>query len=258
MGRIAAVFLFEWRRALTPGRLGWWVALSLFPAFLVVLIRVSPIPQLPPEGWAVFLFAIVPMLVTMLGAFLWTTPAVAAELERKSWPYLAVRPHGRISILLGKYLAAVTWVLPATITGLSLAILIARTGDDWHLWKTIVCLCLLSCPAYAAAYLALGVVFPKRAMVFAVAYTLIFELIIAFVPAVVNKLSIQYRLRALLLDWAGISIDKDDEFSAMALVSDSPPTWHVAMLAVYTLVLLAFSLGLIRMREFSAAEESAI
>lgn len=260
MRRIAAVFRFEWQRALAPARLAWWAGLALFPAFIVTLIRLSLGERrgLDREEWAVFLFAIVPMLVTMLGAFLWSAPAVSEELERKSWPYIAVRPHGRVCMLLGKYLAAVTWVLPATLAGLTLAILIARTGDDLALWKALAMLACLSCPAYAAVYLALGVLFPKRSMVFAVGYTLIFELVIAFVPAFINKLSIQFRLRALLIDWAQINIPDAEEFSALQLVSDLPAWRHVLVLIAYTVVLLLFSTLLIRAREFSVAEESAI
>ncbi len=111
--KVAAVFQFEWRRAWSAPRLAWWAILAGFPVFIVILIRTSRIRDLPREPWAVFLFALVPMLICMMGTFLWATPAVSAELERKSWVYLAVRPQGRTSVLLGKYLATLTWVLPA-------------------------------------------------------------------------------------------------------------------------------------------------
>jgi ABC-type transport system involved in multi-copper enzyme maturation permease subunit len=256
MGKVAAVFMFEWRRAFSAPRLAWWAVLTLFPAFIVTLIRVSPIQTIPREAWAVFLFALVPMLVTMLGSFLWMTPAVSAELERRSWVYLAVRPNGPATVLLGKFLTACTWVLPATLCGLTLAVGIAQTGDAWRLWTAIAKLACIACPAYAAIYLMLGVLIPKRAMVIAVAYTLIFELIIAFVPAMINKLSIQYRLRALLLNWADIKIGDSREFETMAFVDNSPPWHHVTVLIVYTLTLLLVSTALIRFREFKTADES--
>ncbi len=255
MSRVAAVFLFEWRRALSPARIAWWGVLLLFPAFIVTLIRVSPIPPPPREPWAVFLFALVPMLITILGAFLWATPAVSAELERKSWVYLAVRPHGRTSVLLGKYLAAITWVLPAALLGLTLAVLIAQSGDGWRIWWTMARLTCLSCPAYVAVYLTIGVLFPRRAMVVAVAYTLVFELIIAFVPAMINKLTVQYRLRALLIPWADIPLGDSRNFANMALIGDAPPWHHVTVLIAYTLALLLFAVVLVNAREFAANEE---
>ena len=47
----------------------------------------------------------------------------------------------------------------------------------------------------------IGVVFPKRAMVVGVFYTLAFEVFLAMIPAVVNLLTIQFRLRCLLVRW---------------------------------------------------------
>jgi ABC-type transport system involved in multi-copper enzyme maturation permease subunit len=252
------VFRFEWRRALALPRLAWWAALAAFPLFIVVLIRLSPAPHPSREPWAVLFFALVPMLVSMLGAYLWTTPAVSAELERKSWVYLAVRPHGSTALLLGKYLAAVTWVLPAALVGASMAIAAAQTGDGWRIWRTVTGLACLSCPAYAAVFLLLGTLFPRRAMVIAVAYTLVFELVISFVPAMINKLTVQYRLRALLVDWADIPVPNQRQFDALALVGEAPAWLHVSVLAAYTALLLAAAVVLIRFREFSSAEEADV
>ena len=70
----------------------WWAVLALFPVLIVTLIRINPVDAPRNQGWTIILFMLVPMLVSMLGTFLWTTPAVATELERKSWVYLAVRP----------------------------------------------------------------------------------------------------------------------------------------------------------------------
>lgn len=258
MSKVAAVFRFEWRRALTVPRIAWWVVLALFPSFIVGLIRFAAEVEIPREAWAVFLFALVPMLVTMLGALLWMAPAVSAELERKSWIYLAVRPYGGVAVLLGKYLAAVTWVLPATLIGLTLAILIAQPDDAWRIWTTIARLACLSCPAYAAAYLVLGVLFPNRAMVFAVAYSLVFELIIAMVPAMINKLSVQYRLRGLLVDWAEIPVGDSRTFEVMELIGNAPASHHVAILIGYAVGLVLFATLLVHLREFTVAEESEL
>lgn len=252
------MFRFEWRRALSGPRIAWWIVLTLFPSLIVTMIRLSASNQIPREVHTIFLFALVPMLVTMLGSFLWMAPAISAELERKSWVYLAVRPHGGVAVLIGKYLAAVSWVLPSTLIGLTLAILIAQPADAWRIWWTIARLACLSCPAYAAAYLVLGVLFPNRAMVIAVAYSLILELIIALVPAMINKLSVQYRLRGLLVDWADIPVGDSRSFEAMALIGDAPASHHVMILIGYTLGLLAIAVLLVHLREFTVAEESEL
>ena len=260
LGNIGAVFFFEWRRALTVPRIAWWAVLTLFPVFIVLMVRMTPAEDIPREFWSLFLFALVPMLISTLGTFLWTTSAVSAELERESWIYIAVRPGGRTAMLLGKYLAAVAWVLPAALVALTGAVGLAQTGDTWRIWSAIACITCLSVPAYAAVYLALGTLFPKRAMVVAVAYTLVFELVISMVPALINKLTVQYRLRALLVDWAEIEFPEEANGFMMttALLGDAPAWWHVAVLTGYTFGLLVTAVLLVRVREYETAKVSEI
>lgn len=258
--RILTVFEFELRRALTPPRLAWWCVLAFFPVALICFMLSIPGARrnIPIQAWASFLFGLIPMLVSMLGTFLWTAPAISSELERQSWVYLAVRPHGRTAVLLGKYLAAVAWVLPAAVMGASLSVILlkafdtslARQNESFHTWFTIVRLSLLSIPAYAAVFLALGTLFTKRAMVISVAYTLVFELVVSFVPALINKLTVQYRLRALFIHWSGIDVSQLSKDSPMDLFSSAPAWQHVAILLVYIVVMLVISVALVRGRDY--------
>ncbi len=260
LGNVWAVFLFEWRRALTLSRLLWLAILTLFPVFIVVLIRVSVHETIPRQPWAVFLFALVPMVTAMLGTFLWTTPAVSAEIERGSWTYVAVRPGGRTALLLGKYLAAVTWVLPAAMIALTASVALANAEGGWETWLVIAQITCLSVPAYAAVYLVLGSLFTKRSMVIAVAYTLIFELGVSMIPAIVNKLTVQYRLRALLIEWTGLQPSRTDEafVTLQSLLGDASASWHVGVLVVYTLVCLVAAVVLVRTREYGLAKASDV
>lgn len=262
MGNIGAVFRFEWKRALTGPRLAGWITLVLFPVFIIALLRIPGEP--PPRNiWIGFLFALVPMLVSMLGALLWTTSAVATELERRSWIYLTIRPHGGTAVLIGKYLAAITWVIPAALLGLTLAIPLTATeltreGDSLLIWWGMVRLVLLSCPAYSAIFLLLGIVNPRRAMVLAVAYSLIFELVISFIPAIINKITVQYRLRSLMMKWCDVELPPEANQGVLALIGDTPPYQHVLILLLIPPVLLAASVALLRMREFTSAAESDV
>lgn len=255
LSSIVAVFFFEWRRAFTWARMAWWMVLALFPVLIVSMIRFALRGgSLPDEFWILLFFGLVPMLISMLGTFLWATPVVSAELERKSWVYLAVRPHGTTNVLIGKYLVAMTWALSATLVGMLAATAIMPAGDASRIAWVVGRITLLSCPAYAALYLLLGTLFPKRSMVIAVAYTLVFELIISIIPAIINTLTVQYRIRTLLFLWGDMQISADMN-ALMAFIGD-PPAWeHVVVLLVYTLVVLVASIGVVRSREFSAAEE---
>lgn len=252
---IAAVFWFEWKRSLTLARLGWWLVLALFPALIVGMIRATlPRPINDAGPWMLMLFGLVPMLVTMLGTFLWATPVISAELERKSWVYLAVRPNGKVNVLLGKYLAAVTWSLSAAIVSLVLAVLIMPNPEATRIGWVIARITLLSCPAYAAVYLLIGILFPKRSMVIAVAYTLVFELVISMIPAIINTLSVQYRIRTLVYFWG--RMDEEPRMNEFLEFVGDPPAWeHAVILMVYTLVLIVAAVGIVRGREFSTAEE---
>jgi ABC-type transport system involved in multi-copper enzyme maturation permease subunit len=274
IGNVGAVFAFEWKRALTWSRMLWWLGLALFPMFIMAIIRinafnVTPVERRMEESWqsvwrglcAWLIFALIPMLVSMLGTLLWTTPAISAELERRSWVYLAVRPHGGTAVLLGKYLAAVTWVIPSAILGLSIAVPLAGFAtpeDSWRIWWSMTRLVLLSAPAYAAIYLLIGVVLPRRAMVVAVAYTLIFELLISFVPAIINKMTVQYRLRSLAAEWCDISFTSSTGSSTTAiwLIGNEPAWQHIAVLIALTVTLLVLAVLILRATEFSSSAES--
>lgn len=291
MGNVGAVFLFEWRRSLTVPRMAWWLVLMGFPVFIIGLIRFSidaahpeinrsTIPAIardsglaaddeenfpraardpaPRELWIGFLFALHPMLVSMLGTMLWVTPALSAELERRSWVYLSVRPNGGTAVLLGKYLAAVTWVIPPVLLGLAIAVPLSRASNGWQIWWAMTRLVCLSTPAYAAVYLLLGTIMPRRGMVLAVGYSLLFELIISFVPAVINKLTVHHRLQALLLEWCELDIPPDFMSGALTLIGNTPTWQHVAILMVYPPVLLTASVVMLRASEFSTSAESDV
>lgn len=258
IGSIWAVFEFEWRRALTLSRMAWWGVLAGFPVFLCLLMRSTANARLPYELWAGFLFALVPMLVSMLGMLLWTSPAIAVELERRSWVYLAVRPNGSTAVLLGKYLAAIAWVLPPALIGLTVAVLASGTENGWRIWWSLTRLVCLACPAYGAMYLVIGTVMPRRAIVLSVGYTLVFEFVVSFVPAIINKFTIQYRLRSLFVRWCEIDLTEASRSSPMALVGDEPTWQHIAILGTLVVVLLGAAVGILRASEFSSSAESDV
>jgi ABC-type transport system involved in multi-copper enzyme maturation permease subunit len=264
---ILAVFGFEIRRTLTPSRLFWWLLLAMFPALIVGMIRIASYYATRSHGpgnwdvnpgpgfydWMKIVFALVPMLVSMLGTFLWASPAISAELENKSWVYLAVRPHGTIAVMLGKYLATVAWSLSAALVGLLVALQILPDADAGRIFATNLPLTLLSCPSYAALYLLLGTLFPKRSMVISVAYTLVLELIVSWMPALINTCTIQFRIRTLFFYWSGIS--ELPETHAMLVFVGEPPAWeHALILVAYTLVVLVAAVAVAHYREFAVNE----
>jgi hypothetical protein len=95
-------------------------------------------------------------------------------------------------------------------------------------------------------------------MVVAVAYMLIFELLISFVPAIINKMTVQYRLRSLAAEWCDISFTSSTGSSTTAiwLIGNEPAWQHIAVLFALTVTLLVSAVLILRASEFSSSAES--
>ncbi len=98
----------------------------------------------------------------------------------------------------------------------------------------------------------LGVIFVRRAMAVAVAYTFVFEFLVGFIPAMINQLTVQHHLRSLLLNWLGPS----RETLEIRAVLGAGPSWqHVAALLTLTAALLVASTAVLNRRELVTITE---
>lgn len=255
--RIPAVFFFEWRRALTFPRLAWMVALMAFPPLLLALVRSTDGSEPPMVVAAILVYVLSPGVACMMSVFLWATPAVSSELEGRSWVYLAVRPHGPLSVLLGKYLVAISWSIPVGLVSATLGVVALRVDQPTRLIIAECCLAVLACLSYSALFLLIGVIAPKRAMVVGILYAIVFEVALALVPAAVNLLTVQYRLRCLLVRWTNMDIALTEGNPVWnAYFGDESALWHMGILLAMTIVYLVFAGILLRYREFTAASET--
>jgi hypothetical protein len=212
-------------------------------------------PHYMDRLWGVVFFGLIPEVITLFGLLLWVPSLVHAELEGRTWIYLAVRPRGRVSVLLGKYLTAITWTALAGWTSTTVCVLIARPDAAWRLWGTTVALVALACVAYGAIYSLIGVWLHRRAMVIAVAYTLIFEFLVSFIPAVINKFTVQYRLRSLLFTWM-------DWWHLMpsgttTLFMGKERAWvHILILCSIVVGILVLAVQVIQRREYATVADA--
>ncbi len=253
LARILVVFRFEARRSLTAARLAWWLALTLFPVGIVALLMAAGAPITDRDFWTAIFFFLCPFTVCLLGLLLWAPSLLQSELEANTWGYLAVRPEGKLSMLFGKYLTAVSWTVLSALVGLTLAIVVARPDSAFHIWSVLAVLVVLSSLSYGALFVFLGVLAHKRAMVSAVAYALILEFIIGTIPATINKLTVYFRLRTLLFEWIDWKYTGANQtiplLSDSGLIGEGPAWHHVLILLAYTTVLLAAATYLIRTKE---------
>lgn len=258
----STVFRFEWNRSLKFKRGIWWLLLAGFPPALMLLIVSTNGRPPTEEPVALVTYVLCPGVVCMLGVFLWATPWLSSELEGRSWVYLAVRPGGAWSVLFGKYLAAVAWTIPAGLVSSALCVLIIADSNQvsmiWIQWRLVI----LSCFSYAAVFTFIGAAAPKRAMVVGIFFTIVFEVVLAWVPAAVNLLTIQFRLRCLLVRW--LEWDKsvlptmDQSPVFLAYFGDESAMWHFGVLAAMTVGLLAAAAYLVQFREFTAEAASDV
>jgi ABC-type transport system involved in multi-copper enzyme maturation permease subunit len=126
---LLAVFRYELRKSVTAGRVAWWFVLAVFPVTITLLSRwvQSNEGEIPPPDrnsfWSILLYVAIPCVCCAMSALLTAGPAIATELEQRSWIYLATRPHGIAWLLLGKFLVATLWAFTAAAAAVSASIL---------------------------------------------------------------------------------------------------------------------------------------
>ncbi len=245
-GTMLDVVRFELTRSMTASRIAIWCVLVLFPVMIIGLLRVQiTVEQIDPWGLATYF--LIPEVLCLLGLLLWATPAVSTELEGQTWIHLAMRPGGRTTVLLGKYVTAVAWTFSAAVVSLTVCTILIGNAAGVSFWLVLAGLALLSCVAHGALYVLIGVLFYRRTMVAAVIYTLVVEFGLSFVPAVVNRLTINYRLRGLLAegtDWRGV------RSLAEATLGIEPMHHHLIALTLVTTTFLAAAAWRVRAAEF--------
>ncbi len=249
------VMRFELRRSLTPARIAMWLILVAFPVALIARLHaLMPESGMPPEmqimPLGATLYLLVPEVTCLLGLLLWATPAISTEIEGQTWVYLALRQSGRRVVLLGKYLTAVVWTLSAAWVAIALSLLII--GVEWRMWWVMGALAMLSCVAHGALYVLIGVIFFRRTMATAVLYTLTVEYGVSFVPALINKFTINYRLRGLLAQWMNW---EEMRSSAENVFGTEPAGTHLLALAAITITMLGISLYRVNRAEYPTQQE---
>lgn len=258
---VAAVFRFEGRRSINKTRLVLWAFLACFPPLLLGLVRYN-VGLVPTRSFTVVpivVYVLCPGVVSMLGVLLWASPSIAAELEGRSWVYPAVRPRGALAVYLGKYLVAVAWTIPAACLAAAVASRIMAPDNYLELIAVEWPLIGLSCLSYGAAYSLVGVLIPKRAMVACVFYTICSEVILSTVPAAVNVLTIQYRLRCLLVRWMEWDpIVARDNPVFLAYFGEESAEWHLASLLALALGMLVLGALVLHWKEFTSEAEGDV
>ena len=266
---ILATIRFELSRVLTFQRLCVALVMALFPPAMIFILDISGSLNMPE-----FNICLLCGMICLLSLLLWATSNVYTELEGKSWTFVTTRPYGRWSILFGKYLIAAGISFLISWIALSLCMVVAadqpfavqldpQTDEirisRWEIWLYLSVLLFLASMAYAAIFSLLGVVIQRRAMVFAVVYFGVVELVCASLPAIIGKFAVSFHMFCLLFQWVGWLLPDDEgkqQFAAMWGVQS--PWIHLAAIFTLTFLSLAAAALIIRWREYLTLEDSQV
>lgn len=259
------VMRFEALRSITTLRVLVWFSLTFFPVILLY-VAISRIAgqideDIPPGdlafGAASLLFILLPQVVTVLSLLLWATPVVHSELEGQTWVYAVVRPGGRRSVLLGKYLVAVLWTISATCvaaTCLIPAIYQLAGAHTIRIWVITCVLNVLAAFAYGSAFVLIGTLMQRRAMVVGFLFALIVEALLSMVPAIISQFTISFRLRSLMMQCLAIPLTETESIKTLFNV-DHPPVIHCLGLMVYIATTLGLAMWRVQSSQFAWQSE---
>ncbi len=239
------VLWLELRRSLSVGRFTLWLILAVFPIALVYLARRTASDEVPDEAFVVMLFFLIARVTCVMGLLLWATPLISNEIEGRTWIYIVTRPGGGLSTVLGKYSVSILWSAALAIVSVPLAVWASGVESPAHVCKVLTALSLLSCLAYGALLTLIGTIIQKRAMVVAIVYLVLVEGVLTFVPATINKFTVGFRLLALLFKW--MEYENRPETQELKILFGESSAWsHVAVLTIYSIVLLTVALLRVR------------
>lgn len=260
--QILSVCLFEFKRSLTFGRMTAYVVLSLFPPAMALLIsNVSAF-----NAYQVVIIFLT-YVVCILSLLLWATPNVYSELESRNWLFITTRPRGRISILLGKFLAAalsaaLVCAIAISLSCVVVAITVGRFRSDILLdlasfWPKFIVIAAIASFNYAAVFSFIGVLFQRRAMVIAAVYVLGNEFLFGLIPALISQFSVRYHLVGLTLGWLGwfIQEEKPEPEIYETWIAALPVWANILVLAAVPIAFLSASAYIIRNREYITVDE---
>lgn len=257
------VFRYELSRTLTFARSFLWTGLVVFPASLLfaTLFLTSLRSDQPGEDQihlqvALLMFVLLPQVITVLCMLLLVVPIINAELEGHTWIYSVVRPGARRAMMLGKYFAAVLWIGTCTCCSTIACGLVASTFGVGELFKTcsvIILINWIAAVVYGALMMGLGTLFQRRSMVIAFAYAIGVEAVMGWIPAVINRFTISYRLRSLMMQWMDINLTQSK--SEIDFLWERAMYTHLSVLGIVSILLVLFAIWRVERGQFRFQSE---
>ena len=150
------------------------VLLAGLPVLIAILIRLSGgRPDADRVLDALVVRTVMPLVALILG-----TAAMGSELEDGTAVYLMVKPISRWRIALAKMLVAAGTTAALVVPAIVLTGLLLGGAENVNTIAAYAVACLVGGSAYAAAFMTLSI-FTSRALLLGLAYTLLWEGVLA-------------------------------------------------------------------------------
>ena len=184
------------RKRLWRGR-SLWVTVFLVALPIVIALLQLALPIAPGMRYQISVETGLRFLCTIAAA-IHLAPAIGEEVEGRTYAYLWSRPLPRATLLLGKLVGVLPFLLAASTVSLGVSWLATAQGDPAllpALGRSLLG-AAAGCTAGACFAAGVGSLFPRHPLVFAVGYLLAAEQFLPFVPNAAY-LSLLFHARAV-------------------------------------------------------------
>lgn len=235
---VALTYRLLLRQLVTRGRLAALLAVGTAVAGVAWAVGASDGIDDPLEAAVQVISNLGFAVLVPVVALVFAAASLGDTREDGTLVYLWLRPMDRWPVVVGAWLAAVTVSVPLTVVPLGVAAMLAGGGAD--LLGATALAAVVGVVAYSALFVLLGLVV-KNAIVWGLAYVLVWEGIVAAFGSFAAKLAIRGYTRSILTSLTDIDLD----------LGDLPLAVGVAVPLVAAAVALA--IGAARLRDMDVA-----
>lgn len=195
------------RQLVTRGRLAALVLVGAVVAIVAAAVGASDEIDDPLEAAVRVIADLGFTALVPIVALVFATASLGDMRDDGTLVYLWLRPMDRWPVVAGAWAASVTVSLPLTIVPLGIASVLVDGGNE--LVGATVLACAVGVIAYAALFVLLGLLV-RNAIVWGLAYVLIWEGIVAGYGNIPARLSVRGYTRSIITSRTGVDLDLGD------------------------------------------------
>lgn len=255
--RFLSAYRFSLKRSLRVSLVLWSLGLTLFPPVLIGLNRYVEEGEPQVALYGILLFVLIPGVVCVMSLLLQVVTAVRSELENSTWPYFLTRPKGELYLLAGRVATALTITISMGTVSLVLSLIVSGVDHKQSIGGLLLILIILSSLSFSSVFLFIGSLFPGRAMSISILYVFILEGLASFFPALLDRITISYRL-VNIFGWGLFDQIMEEELELpefFQVLDMSSPVYHASMLLILSTVLFVATGLVLRWKELILYED---